>query len=306
MITHAPPWVLVDLSYLAYRAMNTVGHLQHGELKTGVMFGFFNQLRMICQDPKVQSNKVGIFIDSRHSVREEFYPDYKKKRKQERTPEDIKRLSIMWQQIRVLVKEVLPAVGIPTYRQKGLESDDLMAMAAVRLKTFDGGAVVIVTGDGDLYQCINNRVSWYDPGRRKFYNEATFRAEKGIAAKLWGQVKALAGCHSDNVKGIPGIGEATAIKYLTGTLPMHQKAYQKIRVASDIKLRNQKLVLLPHHLTKPFQIREPSYNPDAFFKFAKKYGLISFTKDRDRWLSFFAGRKPVLKLTKIGEKHGKA
>lgn len=289
------PWVLIDLSFLAYRAMHTVGHLKFEGVQTGVMFGFFNQLRIICQDRQVNSSKIGIFCDSRKSFRKKFFAKYKEKRHKDRTPKEKAEVNLMWKQIRILVRDVLPAMGVPIYRQTGLESDDLLAQAARQLRE-DNQQVVIVTADGDLYQCIRNRVHWFDPARHVYHNPQTFRAKKGIDAKLWGEIKALAGCHSDNVPGIPGIGEATAIKYLTDVLPHHHASYKKIASEDGyaIRKRNRKLVWLPHEKTKPVKLREPKYNAKAFFAACKKFGLLSFIKDKNRWLSFFKDKSRII------------
>ncbi len=287
------PWVLIDLSFLAYRAIHTVGHLKFEGVQTGVMFGFFNQLRMICQDRNVQSNKIGIFCDSRKSFRKKFFKKYKEKRHQDRTPREKAEIDLMWKQVRILVRDVLPAMGVPIYRQMGLESDDLLAMAAGQIR-YGGERAIIVTADGDLYQCIRNAVHWFDPSRRIYHTPATFRGKKGIDAKQWGLVKTLAGCHSDNVPGIPGIGEKTAIKYLLHTLPEHLKSYQKILGGSKIATRNAELVVLPHPKTRAVKLREPEYDAKAFFAACRKFGLISFIKDKHRWLNFFQDKSRII------------
>lgn len=294
-MSNTKPWVLIDLSFLAYRAMHTVGHLKFEGVQTGVMFGFFNQLRIICQDRQVNSNKIGIFCDSRKSFRKRFFKKYKEKRHKDRTPKEKAEVNLMWKQIHILVRDVLPAMGVPIYRQTGLESDDLLAQAAIQIRQKDERCI-IVTADGDLYQCIRNAVHWFDPARRTYHNPQTFRAKKGIDARLWGEVKALAGCHSDNVPGISGIGEVTAIKYLTDVLPHHHASYRKIESAegNTITVRNRNLVSLPHLRTKPVKLREPKYYAKAFFAACRKFGLLSFIKDKNRWLSFFQDKSRII------------
>lgn len=281
-------WVLIDVSFLAYRALYSVGHMEHGDIPTGVAFGFFHQLHSVCTDPKVRSNKVMLFFDSKKSFRSDVYPDYKKKRRDDRTVEEKERIHAMWKQMKVLRRDVLPAIGIRCRGQRGLESDDLLAHASSLLKK-KGERGVLITSDGDLYQCIHSACHWYDPQRRTYYNPQTFKVKKGIDPARWGDVKALGGCSSDNVAGIPGVGERTAIKYLLGELPMRYQAAQKIASENGRKIekRNRELVVLPHHKTKPFDLEAPAYDVDAFFAICEEYGLRTFLERRKRWKSFF-------------------
>lgn len=288
-------WVLVDLSYLAYRALHSVGGLATDDVPTGVMFGFFQQLRQICTDTRIASNRVAIFCDSRKSHRRKAYPAYKANRGKDHDPEQWKRISLMYDQLHLLRKKVLPAVGFPVFRQTGLESDDLIAQAARQLlkeAAFGGEARrgVMITADGDLYQCITDVVHWFDPQRSLYHNPSTFEQAAGIPAHRWGEVKQLAGCGTDNVKGVPGVGEATAIRYLNGNLPATYKRCEAIALhGRKILKRNKELVVLPHPRTKPVELVEPDYDPEAFFQFAKDYGLLKFLDEEKAWRSFFKG-----------------
>jgi DNA polymerase-1 len=284
-----------------YRALHSLGRLglEYGDVPTGVIFGFFNQLRQVCQQPQIASNRVAIFADSRKSHRKKAFPDYKGKRHQDKTPEEWETHRVMTDQRDLLVARILPDIGLPVYRQTGLESDDLMASAAREL-TMDSAQGkngerkgVIVTADGDLYQCINKVIHWYDPQRRIYHDVKSFEAAKGIKPHRWGRVKQLAGCHTDNVPGIPGVAEKTAVAFLNGTLPSHHHRYKVISSpeGQEIIERNCPLVVLPHPRTKPVKLREPEYKPEVFFAFCKKYGLASFLTDEKGWRAFFRGPK---------------
>jgi len=290
-------WVLVDVSFLAYRALHTVGHLAVEETPTGVLFGFFSQLRSICQDPRVDSNKIALFFDSKKSYREKAYPLYKKKRRQEQPEERIQQINSMWDQVKILRNKILPAIGVPCFLQAGLESDDLIAHASRSLimKAWQdkGPRGVIITADGDLYQCINPACHWYDPSRSKYFDVPTFLAAKGIHPSRWGEVKVIGGCSSDNVTGVPGVGEKTAVDFLKGQLPKKYKRYQAIvsDEGKEIRERNRDLVVLPHPKTKAFELTTPIYNSDAFFHYCERYGLVSFLNKKGGWLRFWEGRK---------------
>lgn len=296
-------WVFIDMSFLAYRALHATGGLEFEDIPTGIIFGFFSQLRMICNDPLVQSNRVAIFCDSRTSFRADVYPEYKAKRREELTEKqkaERERIRTMRIQQNVLEREILPALGFPIYRQEGLESDDLIAHAAkeaMKEAAFGGPLprAVMITSDGDLYQCINGAVHWYDSQRKKYFDLDSFKEKHGISPQQWGEVKTIGGCSSDNVAGVPGVGETTAIKYLLGNLPQHHKTYEAIRskAGKKIRARNVELVQLPHYKTKRFLLQEPKYDPDAFFSMCEKYGLKTFLDERKSWMSFF-GRKDFI------------
>lgn len=283
-------WVLIDVSWLAYRALHALGDLEHDDVPTGIIFGFFHELRRTCLDPRVRSNRIAMFCDTRSSFRKDVYPEYKEKRRQKRTEEEQKRVRTMRTQMDHLTEEVLPAIGFPVYSQEGLESDDLLAFAA-RQAEERGEKAVIITSDADLLQCVSERVTWFDPQRDKWFDRDGLVAWKGIGPHRWAKLKCLAGCNSDNVEGVPGVGEATAIKYLLGDLPPRFKAYQNIVSPSGRRVikRNKALVVLPHRATIPFKLNEPTLRPETFFKFCERYALLSMLREKAAWTSFLSG-----------------
>jgi len=292
-------WVLIDLSYLAHRARYAMSDLEYEDIPTGVMYGFFEQLLATCKNPPVCSNKILIFTDSKKSYRQRAFPDYKKKRKENRTPEEQEQIRIMYQQVNKLRDKILPKLGIPVYKQVGLESDDLIADAA-NILTERKEEAVIITADGDLYQCISPYVKWYDPGRELLMDENAFQEKYGIHPDQWGQVKSLAGCSSDGVPGLPGIGEKTALKYITGETVTPKRKETIDNSQEEIK-KWEKLVILPHHKTKSVEIKEPEYKSKLFFKFAEHYNILTYLKPakREQWIKFFRGNfKGKIKLRK--------
>lgn len=283
-------WVLVDLSFLAHRARHATSNLEFEDIPTGVMYGFFEQLYSICKSPAVSSNRVLIFTDSRRSYRSRQFPDYKRKRREQRSEEERKQISIMYDQVSKLRRNILPAIGFPVFRQVGLESDDLIAWVAKELTRRKEHGVMI-TSDGDLYQCISQYVKWYDPARDVVMNTSSFISKKRVIPKKWGRVKAIAGCSSDNVPGLKGIGEASAIKYLLGEMPEHTKKYQVIASSREEIREWGRLTILPHKKTKPIDFHSPEYDTKAFFRFCEQYHILSYFKPRRReqWVKFFEG-----------------
>ena len=296
-------WLLIDLSCLAHRARLSLKDLTVDDLPTGVLYGFWEQVRTIAK--RFESNKICMFCDSRTSFRTESFPDYKKKRKENRTPEDLESIKQMHDQVKLLRREILPAVGIHTYGQKGLESDDLLAAAAdeITRRKEEG---VIITSDRDLLQCISERVQWYDPQREILFDRSSMKQEKDAWPEQWGLVKAIGGCVTDSVPGVPGVGEITAVKYLNGQLSKTSKKYQAIEkeyIGGRWDLWSQ-LTILPHHKTKHVKPEEPQYNPLAFFQFCVKYNIDSYLDmQRANWDRFFTGEFNTFRRRR--RRHGK-
>lgn len=290
------PWVIVDVSYLAYRAKHALGDLAHEDYPTGVIFGLLEQLKTICTDPMVQSNKLLLCFDSRKSYRKLKYPWYKSKRHADLTEVERQQLKVMHDQIRVLWEE-LPKIGFMVARQTGCESDDMMAMAA---QGFSGSErqAILITADGDLYQCITDAVHWYDPARRAYYDPSTFLRKKGLEPGWWGDVKAIGGCPGDGVPGVDGCGEKSAIQYILHTLPVHHMRYKAITSVEGVWIadRNRELVVLPHKRTKvtlSLPTITPEYDTEAFFQFCEKHGLKSYLKEpkKSEWVGFLRGQQ---------------
>ena len=284
------PWVIVDVSYLAHRARYAVADLEHEEFHTCLLYNFWEQLYKVCTDRHVYSNQTLLCFDSRQSYRRRLFPKYKAHRKEHLTPEEIDQLKEMRLQVELLRTTILPNIGFTTYRQTGCESDDVMAQMALQI-TESNQQGIIITGDGDLLQCITPAIRWYDPGRRKLFDKDTFFAHKGVTPAQWGDVKALGGCSTDGVPGIPGVGEKTAIRYLDHKLPMHHKTYKAIRSpeGKEIRTRNEELVILPHPKTKEVSIVKPEYNIEAFFAMCERYGFLTYLNAprRKEWETFF-------------------
>jgi 5'-3' exonuclease len=196
------------------------------------------------------------------------------------------------------IREILlPVMGfVNNFQQSGYEADDLIAHIAMRIPD----DTVIVSTDNDLLQLIHH--DRFCPIR--FYNfkgitdEVEFRkAMFGLDPIKWAMVKAIAGCSSDEVKGIVGVGETTAAKYLMGMA--HGKVLEKIESEEGkaIAYRNMRLVGLPYcNGLKPIRITElgeDSLSAEKFAAIFGQYGFKSLLKEDEviRWTrSFFGGQ----------------
>lgn len=286
-------YALFDASWLAYRAKYALGPLSHGDLQTGIVFGFLEQLRATAADSRVATNAIALCFDDRESFRRQSFPGYKARRAANKPPEELAEALALRDQMERLRKEILPAAGFNCLGQAGLESDDVMAQAAMQISAM--GSVdtgVIVTADNDLYQMITERVDWYDPARNLYLDYAGIHAKLGIPSSSWARVKCIAGCAGDDVPGVPNVGVKTATDYLLGLIK-HGARFEAIESLDGrlIAMRNMELVCLPHPRTEPVELKAPAYDPAAFYRAAEKNGFASYLSGprRKAWDSFFAG-----------------
>jgi len=215
--------LLVDVSYFCHKAWHTTG-----ELRNGVVFGFLKQ--MLAFEKKFQKHGMLFAFDSR-SKRKEISTEYKADRVSEPSDRDD-----LYRQIAEL-RELLLSFGCWVEKHSGYEADDIIAAAA----NVDD---VLLSGDEDLYQLLNKcecMLSSYDA---EPYTQTDLIIEYGVTADEWAMVKAIAGCKSDNVRGIaPGIGNKTAVRYILGN--RSGKKMHQIASCADVIRRNLRLVQLP-------------------------------------------------------------
>lgn len=244
MSEHAKTWAVLDCHYLCHRAFHTAGHLSYKGEPSGAAFGFLQALVQI-YDEFSPDGFVFCFEHSR-LYRRELFPEYKRRRK-EMDYEEIEFRRRMAVQINDLRKRHLPAIGFRNiFRFRGMESDDVMAALAAKHGVQGGDFVMIVTADSDLLQCLHaDSVVIYNPQKKKVFSEPWFRKEYGFPPAKWALVKSIAGCVSDNVPGISGVGEKTACRYIRQELEEKSKAYASIAEGEEIIRRNRKLVSLP-------------------------------------------------------------
>lgn len=246
-------WLILDADYLCHRARYSLGMLSYQGSPTGVIYGMLNTV--ITLQKQFDTDKVVFCFDSRKSKRREVYPTYKAQRKnrQPMEPEDQEFESQFHIQIAKLRKDYLPQIGYRNiFHQSGYEADDLIAQAALILNHKHGCSATIVTADEDLFQCITNHIAVFNPHKKLLMSRIKFHQTYGIPVEAWVHVKAIAGCSSDNIKGVAGVGEKTAIKFLAGALQPNSKTYRVIETWN--RTPNLHLVRLPYPGLTPRQL----------------------------------------------------
>lgn len=200
--------LLVDGNSLVNRAFYALPPLSTGSgVPTGAVYGFLTMLLRFLAE-KDPSHIVVAFDHPSPTFRHSMFDGYKKTRKP--TPE-----SLVVQM--PVVKDVLTALNLPQMECPGYEADDIIGTLAKAGKQ-QGLAVTILTGDRDCLQLLDHTVEVVLPVRGisqvREYMPGTVEEEMGITPSLIVDLKALAGDSSDNIPGIRGIGEKTALSLL--------------------------------------------------------------------------------------------
>ncbi|HOX48314.1 MAG TPA: DNA polymerase I [Spirochaetia bacterium] len=170
-------------------------------------FGFFRFLFNLF-DERNPGAFAAVFDPKGKNFRHELYPEYKANR--QKTPEDLHA------QV-PLVEEILKALGLPILRAEGYEADDVIATLAERCRA-EGRECWIVSGDKDLLQLVGGPVKALRPDSNFAYSPygpEEVRAEWGVSPERILDYLTLTGDASDNVPGVPGVGDKTAQKLLS-------------------------------------------------------------------------------------------
>lgn len=280
--------ILLDCNAICYQAHYTTRTLTASDgTPTGIIYGFFQQLRTIVE--QVSDARLVFCWDSRHSLRKERCATYKanrdKKRKEDPTIFD----SMM--QFEELRTVVLPSLGVQNnFMVKGYEADDLIAYFCKKYHT-EKDFIIIASNDQDLYQLLGKNVSMYKPSKGVFYTRTDFRKEyDGIVPGQWAHLKAIVGCPSDNVIGIRGVGEKTAVKWLSDSECYIQKI--DCEEGQRIIKANYPLVHLPLKGLPDMELYFKKLDYEKWKEFCVKYEFQSFLKDRF-WADLFTLKAPV-------------
>jgi DNA polymerase-1 len=172
-----------------------------------------------------------------------------------------------------------------SFIQTGLEADDIIARIALDYRNEN---MIIVTTDTDLYQVLNGNCAMYSPRSKKLYTAEDFKKEWGLPPYQWATILSIAGCDTDEVKGVDRVGKITAAKFLKGELKGSTKACQAIMSEEGkmIVSRNKDLVKLPHANTNYVSLKRfDTLRTDGFLDVFNKFGFLSFLKHEEfqRW-----------------------
>jgi DNA polymerase-1 len=272
-------YLLLDVANLAHRAMHTVSEMRHPDnpdMATGVLY----QIGATAE--KLQGIygtwNVAFYFDSRHRKRQELYAGYKADRDAKRASDSDEmklRRKQMYEQVNALPK-LLHQMGCQNiYGQTGYEADDLIASTVINNPLED---FVVVSRDEDLLQLLSPSVQIHDLVTKQPYTVDDFWKEYEISPTQWASVKAWAGCSTDNVPGLPGVGTVTAVKYLRGKLADTSAKYKLFVENLEVYTRNIELVRLPLKGANEIKLT-PQATPIKWSILAEHIGAVTFGWD---------------------------
>ena len=208
--------MLIDGHSMAFRAFFALpvdNFSTTGGQTTNAVYGFLSMLSNILSEEKPTHVAVAFDV-ARETFRNEIFPEYKAQR--EKTPEEFRG------QV-PLIQQVLKEMGIVTLEKDNYEADDIIATLATQAKP-EGFETLIVTGDRDSFQLVNDTTTVLYPMRGVTtlhrFTPAAIEKKYGLTPTQYPDFAALRGDPSDNLPGIPGVGEKTATKWIVqyGTL----------------------------------------------------------------------------------------
>ena len=202
----APTLFLIDGSNQMYRAYHAIRGLTGPDGKsTNAVYGFVTMLRKLLADHNPAYIAASFDLPD-ETFRARLSADYKANRTA--MPDDLKE-QIAW------VHEACEAMGVPIFTMPGFEADDVIGTLAKKAAAA-GYQVAIVTGDKDFFQMVGDGIRVYNPrDDGAWYDEAGVAEKFGVPPHQVVDVLALMGDTSDNVKGVPGIGEKGARDLIT-------------------------------------------------------------------------------------------
>ena len=251
--------VLIDGHSILNRAFYGVPDLTNSEgLHTNAIYGFLNIMFKILEEEKPDYLTVAFDVHA-PTFRHEMYAEYKGTRKP--------MLEELRQQVPVM-KEVLRAMGVKIIEQAGLEADDLIGTLSKRCENI-GMDVSIISGDRDLLQLATEKVKIRIPktkqGRTEVedYYASDVKERYQVTPKEFIDLKALMGDSSDNIPGVPSVGEKTATKIIVeyGSI---ENAYEHV---AEIKPPRASKALEEHYDLAQLSKILATINVDAEFEY---------------------------------------
>ncbi len=285
-----PTLTLIDGSGFIFRAYHAIPPLTSSKgVPTNAVLGFANMLLKALREHA--PTHVAMVLDvSRRSFRTELDPAYKAQRPE--PPDDLVPQF-------PLVREVTRALSVPILEQEGFEADDIIATLATHARSH-GWEVVIVTGDKDFGQLVDDRVRLYDPmvearGLGGWSGPAEVERKMGVPPSQLIEYQALLGDKVDNVPGLAGVGEVTAaalIRHFGSVEAMlaradeipravkrgGEKLKEKVLAGAERLRLNRKLVTLDAHMALPWDPEQLERRPIDAEKARALFTELEFTR----------------------------
>lgn len=203
-----PPIILVDGSsylYRAFYASHQAGMTTKAGQPTGAIKVITSMLRKLIKEYPA-SHIIVVFDAPGKTFRSDLYPEYKANRKS--MPDELRS------QVQP-IQQIVSALGMPLIIEQGVEADDVIGTLAVKIAA-KGHSVLIASGDKDLAQLVNKQINLIDSMKERYLDPEGVKEQYGIPPSLIIDYLALRGDASDNIPGMAGVGEKTALALLQG------------------------------------------------------------------------------------------
>jgi DNA polymerase-1 len=281
-VTDKPSLYLIDGNSYIYRAYYAIRGLSTSKgLPTNAIYGFTNMLLKVVREKK--PDYIAIAFDSpAPTERHRLFEEYKAQRP--KAPNELV-YQIPY------IKKIVDAFKIPVLEIEGYEADDILATLAKKGER-EGLDVTIVTGDKDIFQIIGPNIKTYDTMKDKVYEEKDVVERFGVGPDKIVEVMGLMGDTIDNIPGVPGIGEKTAVELIKefGSIENLLKNLDKIKKPKlrETLKENAEIARLSHNLAtihkdlpirvylKDLSIKEP--DNDALLHIVKELEFTSLLK----------------------------
>ena len=273
--------ILVDGNSLIHRAFHALPPFKTkaGELVNAV-FGFYSILLNVIT--RFHPSHIAITFDvSKKTFRHEQYADYKATR--------VKAPQELYDQF-ARVKEGLIALEVPIFEREGFEADDVIATISEKMKEQRDIETYILTSDKDTFQLVDEKTFVLSPQKggteNVVYDAKAIHERYGLSPDQMIDFKALRGDPSDNIPGVHGIGEKTAINLLQkyGTLDgiyenldsVKGALHEKLSKGRDDAFFSKKMVTLIHDVPMDFDLEEIKFKTDDFEKIIPLFETLEF------------------------------
>lgn len=269
---------LIDGNSLLYRSYYAIQRLSTSRgFPTNAIYGFISTLKKIMEQEK--PDYLGIVFDTKGlTARHALFKDYKAQRKP--MPDDL--------QVQVpVLKNVIRAMNIPCVESVGHEADDVLGTLACRAAGENVHAVIVTT-DKDLLQIIDEHASVYNPAKEIRIAAADVKDYFGVQASQVTDVLALWGDPSDNIPGVPGIGEKTS-KELINRFGSLDNLLRNLGLIKNPRLKDniernletlelsRRLVTIDKDLAIPFKLDEFAISEPDYGEIGRLFRELEFT-----------------------------
>lgn len=279
--------LLIDANSLIHRAFHALPPLTSADgTPAGALYGLANTLLKILRDEN--PHYVAAAFDTPETTfRKEIFEKYKAHRPK------------MPDELRVQIEEshnLFKAFGILTLEKAGVEADDIIGTLVKRFKNKENLKIIILTGDLDTLQLVfNNNVVVLTPKRgiseMKKYNEEAVKERYGVEPKMLPDFKGLVGDPSDNIPGVPGIGQKGAAELLREGKRLEDlckkakkektnKLFQKLAAHQEVALLSKNLATIKTDVPLKIELKDLKYDnkEEELIKYFDKLGFRSLVE----------------------------